>query len=468
MALFTKRVSIGEETSFEPLTSTGISFDGLFQWINSFTQLKPIAAALIAILLFIPYYSWLGEDDVHAYVNIDINPSVELSVNDEYEVIGVEGLNEDGRSLVQQLSNWEHQSIQKVSAKILNLSDQLGYLNENHQILLGISFVDQLSHGDDNLVLQEVSKQMETNFKSVSVASFEVPKDVREKAKKEKASMNLMYASEILEKREAQQDNVESQSNEEQTDDEQQVEKHENSKDSSQPSTNKTEHQSVSKEEDKNIEVIERFLQNTNKEQLPPGLKKKLEKFQEKQDWKDFDKKEFRKNKDSDDEEDNRSHNEKGEKDEDDHRSNKGKSKDEDHPSHKGEDHPSNKEKSDKKKEQQKDNDNNDDEGWTPPGLKDKEKHNDRDDDNRDQNGVWDFFDQDDRDDEKEERGKGHKKDRDDEGWTPPGLDKKDKRDDRKNDQDDDRDDRDWDDDRDDDRHDNDRDDEDDDDRDDD
>ncbi|RPF50128.1 anti-sigma factor domain-containing protein [Aquisalibacillus elongatus] len=333
--------SVGEETSFEPLSQPGWSFDNIIQWFQSFAGYKTAAVALIAFLLIFPFYSWHDNQQVHAYVNIDINPSVELSVNDDYEVIDLVGLNDDGEKLASQLENWENQKVNNVSENVLDLSEQLGYIQDDHQVLVGISYVDQVQNNDQT-TFDDLSRQMETTLDTIQVASFEVPLEVREEAESQKASMNLVYASEVL--------------GDEETEDRQQSEGGEEKDESNKP---------YKQINDKNKKVIEKFLQKTNKDEIPPGLQKKLEKFQDKE----------------------KSKNNKA-KDESEQKGNKGKGQDNKPPKNeKSDDHPSQKKGNNSEKGKGnngkgpgkgngngKGNSNQGEQNWTPPGLDKKDK----------------------------------------------------------------------------------------------
>lgn len=65
----------------------------------------PLALAAACLLLMLAGGGWLCFFPT-ARISIDINPSIELSVNRLDRVIGVEGWNEDGRTLAQTLDVW--------------------------------------------------------------------------------------------------------------------------------------------------------------------------------------------------------------------------------------------------------------------------------------------------------------------------------------------------------------------------
>ena len=76
------------------------------------------------------------EDDskpASAYVAIDINPSIELTVSDDGKVISVFGANEDGQVLLyEQETDIVDKDIEEAVAYITELAKELGYLNEDN------------------------------------------------------------------------------------------------------------------------------------------------------------------------------------------------------------------------------------------------------------------------------------------------------------------------------------------------
>src|SRR5690554_2941586 len=195
----TKRLDslIGEECYFEPLSTNDNLFIKIIRSFQDYLSVKVLATVALILLLIIPTYAWMGSNEVYAYVNIDINPSIELSLNDSFEVIGIEGLNEDGQLLLSNLSDWKKKSLQNVSSKILLISQDMGYLQKNHNLLLGISYVGQ-NNESNHTIIYDVSDYLQSEFETINIASFEVPTNIREEAKLEKTSMNIIYASQLL------------------------------------------------------------------------------------------------------------------------------------------------------------------------------------------------------------------------------------------------------------------------------
>ena len=60
-------------------------------------------------------------------MTIDVNPSIELGLDDELQVIEVHGLNQDGKQVVAQLNDWKNEEISDVAKKIVLKTKELGY-----------------------------------------------------------------------------------------------------------------------------------------------------------------------------------------------------------------------------------------------------------------------------------------------------------------------------------------------------
>ncbi|WP_188207028.1 anti-sigma factor domain-containing protein [Alkalibacillus aidingensis] len=256
-------VFIGEEVTFNPLETTGFSFDSLLSWVQNRIQWKAVTAFVLCLALVFPFYSWINQEQVHAYVSIDINPSIELSVDQTYEVIGAEPLNSDGSKLLDEMGGIQGQSLQNVSSEVLILSKELGYLEEDHNIFLGISYADQLLENED-YSLDSLSSDLLSSYEGdISITSFIVPKDIRDEAKDENTSMNVIYASEMVFGSLEQEDDYVVEDRTESDDSSENPESNNQSEDHPQ--------------EDRLQEVMEHFLEKSNRDDLPPGLQKKID-----------------------------------------------------------------------------------------------------------------------------------------------------------------------------------------------
>ncbi|MCD5324846.1 MULTISPECIES: anti-sigma factor domain-containing protein [Pontibacillus] len=181
----------GDEVSFEPLPERK-GFGSLFP-----NTLKPnvrfvamVAALLIAIL---PLYSWIDSNRAYAYVNIEMNPSIEMKVNDKMKVIEMMPLNDDASIIVEKITDWKNKAVEKVTITVIETGKEIGLINENKSVMIGVSHESTVRQEED--VLQTIDRYLQSHSVSgMNIATFAVPKSIREKAESDGKSMNETLA----------------------------------------------------------------------------------------------------------------------------------------------------------------------------------------------------------------------------------------------------------------------------------
>ncbi|WP_028781882.1 anti-sigma factor domain-containing protein [Thalassobacillus devorans] len=186
-------VEIGMETSFELLPEkTGLAV--FFQWKRQQAQLRIIAMVTALLIALFPLYSWFDSNQAYAYVNVDINPSIEMKINEDREVLDITPHNEDARELLDDLSDWKHQAAGDVILQIIEFSEQKGMMNDLDSVLVGVSYLKDDAASD---FTEEIESYVSNHATALTVAAFVVPNLIREKAKKSKQSVN-QYMAETL------------------------------------------------------------------------------------------------------------------------------------------------------------------------------------------------------------------------------------------------------------------------------
>ncbi|MDF2039442.1 hypothetical protein P2R12_21135 [Cytobacillus oceanisediminis] len=118
---------------------------------------------------------------MYAYMSIDVNPSIELGVNQKYQVVELVPYNEEGELIIQNIKNWKKNSIHEVADKILLQIKKQGYFKENKEVVIAAVYTEQNKEADER-IQEELS-------------------DIKQAAQKEQLEVTLLEASE--EEREA-------------------------------------------------------------------------------------------------------------------------------------------------------------------------------------------------------------------------------------------------------------------------
>lgn len=96
-------------------------------------SMVPLAAAAMLLLMFGSWYRTYQMVDSEIY--LDVNPSIELKTNKKNEVIGLQGFNEEGEVLLQEI-DYSGKSYEEVTEMILEELILEGYLSDKEEVVL--------------------------------------------------------------------------------------------------------------------------------------------------------------------------------------------------------------------------------------------------------------------------------------------------------------------------------------------
>ncbi|WP_406945710.1 anti-sigma factor domain-containing protein [Halobacillus sp. SY10] len=183
---------IGMEVQFKTANERKV----LHRWAQVLRNHHTRAAvvAIMFLLMVFPVFSWYGSNQAFAYMNIDINPSVELELNDQMQVIDMIPQNDEAEEIVSALKDWKKKDASQVTFELLELSQARGYVNDANQVLIGISYLKEEVNQN---YTEEIETYLMEKATNISIATFLVPKDLRRKAIDQKASVNEMVADRI-------------------------------------------------------------------------------------------------------------------------------------------------------------------------------------------------------------------------------------------------------------------------------
>ncbi|MGZ7151441.1 anti-sigma factor domain-containing protein [Bacillus sp. BC08] len=166
---------IGEEISFEEQEQKASRFS-----IPYF--LKPASFLVACFLCALLFFYNQPEEKVFAYVSVDINPSLEVSVTKDLRVIDLEACNDDGRRILKELKQWENKPLQDVIRTIIKQSQEDKYLTNDKQVMLTAVAKDKLLEPQLVKAMKELKKEYE--LKHITVEYQNSTMQVRENARK--------------------------------------------------------------------------------------------------------------------------------------------------------------------------------------------------------------------------------------------------------------------------------------------
>jgi hypothetical protein len=120
---------LGEEILFKPISQKRVAYH-----FFGFKQLSIAAAAMFVIIgSLIPVYQ---SNRAYAYMSIDVNPSIELGINKNMQVVNLKGFNFDGKKIISHIGEWKKQNVTEFTRVILNEMKKEGYLKKHHSMVI--------------------------------------------------------------------------------------------------------------------------------------------------------------------------------------------------------------------------------------------------------------------------------------------------------------------------------------------
>ncbi|WP_099157376.1 anti-sigma factor domain-containing protein [Virgibacillus ndiopensis] len=157
-----------------------------------------IAMACLLLIIIMPFYFVSNNNKTYAYVNVDINPSVELEIDEDLRVHSILPLNDDAKEIVNDLADYKGEPLDEVLSKIMDKSEEKGLIKNGKNVLVGVSYVDSETHKIS--VLDTIDDYFLDHKKEWKTATFQVPKEIRSNAKEMETSMNKLMAKSFVEK----------------------------------------------------------------------------------------------------------------------------------------------------------------------------------------------------------------------------------------------------------------------------
>lgn len=174
---------IGEEITFEAIMKRPRAVKSIYRYSS---------AAAIFLLVFLPLLFYMQKDtnSVVAYVSMDINPSVELGVDENEKVRELRALNKSGDQIIKGLS-YEGLNVEVVAATILERAEGSHFLDTpNKDIFITSTLIDSNSAlklnyevnltGKVDQTLRNLLSQLATEAASANITTLSIPNELRE------------------------------------------------------------------------------------------------------------------------------------------------------------------------------------------------------------------------------------------------------------------------------------------------
>jgi Anti-sigma factor N-terminus len=181
-------MSVGQEVDVPDIADIRKVSEKKRNWfMKTWKQTGAVAACLLLAVGFFGSQSLLGSDPkAYAYVTVDINPSIELSIDENHKVVDAKGLNQDGELVLTDLK-LQGVTVEEAISTLAEMAKSKGYLNEQTEVLITASPAGTADAGSDldqieNSLVAKVEQVTSTNGAAVEVEGIVVSQGVRKAA----------------------------------------------------------------------------------------------------------------------------------------------------------------------------------------------------------------------------------------------------------------------------------------------
>lgn len=147
---------IGQEIDFFPINVVQKKSSLFYQLPGK----KALAAAMFAIVIasaaFLPMS---GSNDVYAYMSIDVNPSIELAVNEDLEVVSMKAYNSEGKQVISEINSWKKKDVSVVTTQIIEEIKEQGYFENHDEVVISTVYEDKKQ--------EEIEKKLEEDIELI-------------------------------------------------------------------------------------------------------------------------------------------------------------------------------------------------------------------------------------------------------------------------------------------------------------
>jgi len=169
-----KNYLVGEEIFFPKSAKKKFSFP-------VFMIPKAIGTiAIICILILFTLIPMSKNQKVFAYVSIDINPSIELAINEDLKVINATPFNKEGQDILNQIDNWKGQHFEQVTDKIIDKIQENGWIPEEKHLVIGMVFAVE-NHDEVQTKVNETIKMIQENIEKEEIHSETITGTIEER-----------------------------------------------------------------------------------------------------------------------------------------------------------------------------------------------------------------------------------------------------------------------------------------------
>ncbi|MDP4181939.1 MAG: cohesin domain-containing protein, partial [Bacillota bacterium] len=187
-----QKVEFGKSDIINLKNAKSHGMDGVLQ-----KKLRYAAAVAAVFLVMVSAFilwknSFIAKSDIYAYIDVDINPSLEIAIDSQNNIKEVRPLNNEAKTLIKGI-NIKKILLKDALSQIVSKSMEYGFLNKDKKdmILISAAINEQKSKSEsiNNLISNICSDVKKLDAKNISTTVVNIQPETRELAVKNDISM---------------------------------------------------------------------------------------------------------------------------------------------------------------------------------------------------------------------------------------------------------------------------------------
>ena len=185
------QMSVGQKIFYFEEDIIKASAQRSFRYSSFMKSFGSIAALFLIVFTFFYNYTF---NKTYAVVSLDINPSIQIEVDNNQKILNVKGMNDDGKNI--DFTAVKGKNINDGIKAIKDILVEKEYLKNNKDVLVGFAYV---KNGDESLYEESIKDAVLANFdtENVTYVKAEDKKDVQQ-AKEQGISLGRYEAAKVV------------------------------------------------------------------------------------------------------------------------------------------------------------------------------------------------------------------------------------------------------------------------------
>lgn len=158
--------------------------------IRHYNFMKTFGSIAALFVLIFTFFQGISTQKAYAVVSLDINPSIQIEIDNKKTIIKVEGVNDDGKNI-----DFSGAVGENINEGIVIIKDKLvesKYLDDNHEVLVAFALV---KNKEDSNYEEKIQEAIQTTFKTENVTYVKGNKEAVQEAKTKGISLGRYEAS---------------------------------------------------------------------------------------------------------------------------------------------------------------------------------------------------------------------------------------------------------------------------------